>query len=350
MSAIEGPAVAQGPEPRISRVAEHSDSRPLVSIVAPFFNERQSLPSLVERLASTSAKLEADYRFEFVLVDDGSQDGGLEIALDLIAREPRLRVLQLRRNYGQTAALQAGLDAATGDIIISMDADLQHFPEEIPRFLSKLAEGSDVVCGWRHERREGWQRRWPSRVANLLVRRITGLEIHDIGTTYRAYRREIVKDMRLLGESHRFVPVFAKIVGARIDEISIENIERPHGVSKYGLGRTLNVFIDLFFLYFITRYADRPIRVFGKISLMLCAGGVLIAAVLLLDFLITGRPVVRERSGWFMLSALCMLTSVQVLLAGLLSELLAAIYFSRTDRRSYQVRREWPRVTPLSSS
>jgi glycosyltransferase involved in cell wall biosynthesis len=322
----------------------------LVSVVAPFFNERQSLPSLVERLVATSATLEAAYRFEFVLVDDGSHDGGLETALGLAAGEPRLRVLQLRRNYGQTAALQAGLDAAAGDIIVSMDADLQHFPEEIPRFLTKLSEGSDVVCGWRHERQEGWQRRWPSRAANLAIRRITGLQIHDIGTTYRAYRREIVKDMRLLGENHRFVPVFAKIVGARIDEIPIANVERPHGVSNYGLGRTLNVFIDLFFLYFITRYADRPIRVFGKVSLLLCTAGTVIATALLLDWLITGRPVVRERSGWFMLSALCMLTSVQVLLAGLLSELLAAIYFSRTDHRSYQVRREWPPLNPSSST
>jgi hypothetical protein len=176
----------------------------------------------------------------------------------------------------------------------------------------------------------------------LLIRHISGLKIHDIGTTYRAYRREIVRDLRLLGENHRFVPVFASIVGARLAEIPIKNVERTHGVSNYGIGRTLNVFIDLFFLYFITRYADRPIRIFGKISLLLATVGSAIAGALLLDWLLTGRPVVRERSGWFMLSALCMLTSVQVLLAGVLSEFLAAIYFSRTDRRSYQVRREWP--------
>jgi glycosyltransferase involved in cell wall biosynthesis len=316
------------------------DPRPLVSIVAPFYNERDSLQLLTTRLRAVCETLALEYRFEYVLVDDGSTDGSLSIAVASAATEPRLRVIELRRNYGQTAALQAGLDAAAGDIIISMDADLQHFPEDIPRFLAALSRGSDVVCGWRHERREGVIRRWPSRVANFLIRKITGVSIHDVGTTFRAYRREIVKDLRLLGENHRFVPVFARMVGARLDEITIQNVERPHGVSNYGISRTLHVFIDLFFLYFITRYADRPIRIFGKISLLLTTAGLAIAAALLTEWFLTGHPVVRERSGWFMLSALCMLTAVQVLLAGLLSELLAGIYFSKTDRRSYQVRRE----------
>lgn len=315
---------------------------PLVSVVAPFFNEQAALPSLLERIVNTTDAIARRYRFEFVFVDDGSTDGSLQAALALRAREPRLRVIQLRRNYGQTAALQAALDLARGDIIISMDADLQHFPEEIPRFLEKLEQGSDVVCGWRHDRREGWKRRWPSRAANYLIRRISGLDIHDVGTTYRAYRREIVRDLRLLGENHRFIPVFAKVVGARIDEIPIENVARPHGQSSYGLGRTLNVFIDLFFLYFFTRYADRPIRIFGKVSLGLLGIGVLIAAGLVVEFIATGRPVVRERSGWFLLSAFLMLTAVQVLLTGILAELLARVYFARDDRTSYQIRAEWP--------
>jgi glycosyltransferase involved in cell wall biosynthesis len=315
---------------------------PLVSVVAPFYNEEASLRPLLERLVKTAGTLDESYRFEFLFVDDGSTDSSLQTALALRAVEPRLRVIQLRRNYGQTAALQAGLDSAHGEIIVSMDADLQHFPEEIPRFLEKLEEGSDVVCGWRRERQENWKRRWPSSAANYLIRRISGLSIHDVGTTYRAYRREIVRDLRLLGENHRFIPVFAKVVGARIDEISIENVVRPHGQSNYGLARTLNVFIDLFFLYFFTRYADRPIRIFGKVSLGLLGIGILIAFGLLVEYAATGRPVVRERSGWFMLSSFLMLTAVQVLLTGILAELLARVYFARDDRTSYQIRGEWP--------
>ncbi len=227
-----------------------TDQRPLVSIVAPFYNEQQSLNALLERLVTVTATLATRYRFEFVLVDDGSRDQSLAISRRLLANEPRLRIIELRRNYGQTAALQAGLDAADGDIIISMDADLQHFPEEIPLFLEKIEAGSDVVCGWRHERKAGVIRRWPSRVANLLIRHASGLTINDIGTTYRAYRREIIRDVLLLGENHRFVPVFAKVAGARIDEIPIQNIERPR-TSNYRISRTVNV-------YFFVRYFDRP--------------------------------------------------------------------------------------------
>lgn len=325
--------IVPGPRP--------SADRPLVSIVAPFCNEQAALSELLGRIVTTVSALTDRYDFEFVFVDDGSRDDSLAIARRLAASEPRLRVVELRRNYGQTAALQAGLDACEGSIIISMDADLQHFPEEIPRFLEKIEGGADVVCGWRQWRREGVLRRWPSRVANLFLRRISRLPVHDFGTTYRAYRREIVHDLRLLGEHHRFVPVLAGAVGARVDEIAIQNIERPYGRSNYGLGRTLNVLVDLAFLYFLIRYVDRPIRIFGRISLAAFCAGSVIAAVLLADWAATGRPVVRERSGWFMLSAFLMLTSVQVLLTGVLAELLTRVYHKHSEQSSYQVRRTW---------
>lgn len=316
-------------------------THPLVSVVAPFFNERESLPELLTRWASAVAPLEDRYDFEFVLVDDGSKDGSLSVAKGLAAREARLRIVELRRNYGQTAALQAALDAAEGDIIISMDADLQHFPEDIPRFLAEIEAGSDVVCGWRHQRQEGIVRRWPSSVANYLIRRIARVAVHDVGTTFRAYRREIVQDVRLLGEHHRFVPVLAQLVGARLTELPIQNVERPHGQSNYGIGRTLNVFIDLAFLFFFTRYLDRPLRIFGRIALGAGALGLAIAGWLVIVFLTTGRPVVRDHSGWFILSSFLMLTAVQVLLAGILAELLARVYFAQSGRSSYQVRRVW---------
>jgi glycosyltransferase involved in cell wall biosynthesis len=315
----------------------------LVSIVAPFYNEAASLMKLLDRLIATTNTLSDHYIFEFVMVDDGSQDNSLDIAKQLALREQRLRVVELRRNYGQTAALQAALDAAQGDIIISMDADLQHFPEDIPLFLDKLEAGNDVVCGWRHQRQEGIARRLPSLVANYLLRKISGLVIHDIGTTFRAYRREIISDMRLISENHRFVPIFASVAGAKIDELPIKNIERPHGQSNYGLARTLNVFIDLFFLYFFVRYLDRPIRIFGKIALATFSVGAIIAVALILLWATTGIPVVRDHSGWFTLSAILLLASVQFLLTGILGEMLARIYFSNKEQTLYKVRNVWTR-------
>ena len=313
----------------------------MISIVAPFYNEEKSLDALLSRLVASTAPLAERYRFEFVLVDDGSRDKSLSIARRLLEAEPRLRVVELRRNYGQTAALQAGIDAAEGEVIISMDADLQHFPEEIPQFLAKIEEGSDVVCGWRHERKEGIIRRWPSRVANMLIRRASGLTIHDIGTTYRAYRREVIRDVLLLGENHRFVPVFAKVAGARIDEIPIQNIDRPHGTSNYGISRTINVFIDIFFLYFFVRYFDRPIRIFGKIALVTFAAAALISVALFGIWLDGGQPVVRERSGWFISALILYLASIQFLIAGLMGEVLARLYFSAHGHSAYRVRKTW---------
>jgi glycosyltransferase involved in cell wall biosynthesis len=314
--------------------------RPLVSIVAPFYNEERTLPELLRRLVAT-VEQQPQYAFEFIFIDDGSSDASLVTARRLVDEEPRLRVVELRRNYGQTAALQAGLDAAEGEIIISLDADLQHFPEDIPKFLAKIEAGSDVVCGWRAQRREGIVRRWPSTVANALIRRVSGLTVHDIGTTFRAYRREIVRDFKLLGENHRFVPVFARIVGARIDEVPIENIVRPHGESNYGLGRSLSVLFDLAFIYFFARYADRPIRIFGKIALLTMTTGMIIATALLTLWLLTGRPVVREHSGWFMVSSLLMLTSLQLVLTGVIAEFMARLYYAPRERSSYQIRRTW---------
>ncbi len=314
---------------------------PLVSVVAPFYNEEQTLETLLARLVKVADGLAARYRFEFVLVDDGSRDQSLAISRRMLLNEPRLRIVELRRNYGQTAALQAGLDAADGDVIISMDADLQHFPEEIPLFLEKIEAGNDVVCGWRHERKEGVLRRWPSRVANFLIRRASGLTINDIGTTYRAYRREVIRDVLLLGENHRFVPVFAKVAGARIDEIPIQNIERPHGTSNYGLSRTVNVFIDIFFLYYFVRYFDRPIRIFGKIALASFAVASAISFALLVIWIDSGQAVVRERSGLFTSALILYLASIQFLIAGLMGEVLARLYFSSHDHSAYRVRKIW---------
>ena len=324
---------------------EHSSAAlavcPLVSIVAPVYNEAATLPEFLRRIVDVCRTLESRYRFEYVLVDDGSTDASLTVATTLAREERRLRVIQLRRNFGQTAALQAGLAAAAGDIIISMDSDLQHFPEDIPAFLDKLQEGFDLVCGWRHQRKEGIVRRWPSRAANFLIRRISGLQIHDFGTTFRCYRRDLVSHIRLLGEQHRFVPALAELAGAKIAEIEIENIERPVGKSNYGLGRTVNVALDILFLYFTRRYFTRPLKAFGKIAIAFFVIGGSIASVLLIDAWWTGSPTVREHSGWFILSMLLLIAGLQILLTGILAEVIVRIYYRLGDTEGYIVRRTW---------
>ncbi len=313
----------------------------LVSIVAPVYNEERVLPEFVRRIGAAMATVADRYDYEIVLVDDGSRDTSLKVAREIAKADAHIAVVELRRNYGQTAALQAGMDEAKGEFIVSLDADLQHFPEEIPIFLARLEEGLDVVCGWRHQRQEGIVRRWPSRAANALLRWITKLEIHDIGTTFRGYRTEIVRDFRLLGENHRFIPVFAKMAGARIDEIPIENIERPVGQSNYGIGRTFNVLLDLVFLLFLTRYLDRPIRAFGAIALGFFAVAFAIGSTLLVWALATGTPTVRDHSGWFLLSLFLAVSGLQFLLVGVLAEIIVRVYYGSETRTTYKVRNVW---------
>lgn len=314
-------------------------TRPLVSVVLPVFNESRTLRELIRRLREVACTLESRYTFEFVLVDDGSSDGTTEVAEQLTAEDPRVSLVSLRRNYGQTAALQVGFEHAQGAVVISMDADLQHFPEDIPQFLDKIEEGYDVVCGWRFDRHEDVTRRWPSAAANWILRRLTGLTIHDIGTTFRAYRGDVVRQLYLLGEHHRFIPVLASNVGARLGEVRIRNIERPVGSSHYGLSRTFNVLLDIVFLVFYVKYVDRPMRVFGRLSLAALAAGSVIMAVLGYMTLAYGIPVVRERTGWFLLALVLFVSGVQFLLFGLVSEVIVRQYFYPGQARPYLVRK-----------
>lgn len=316
-------------------------TKKLVSIVAPVYNEEGVVREFVCRIVDAMVSVADLYDFEIVLVDDGSKDRSLAIVREIAALDPRVAVVELRRNYGQTAALQAGMDTARGEYIISLDADLQHFPEEIPAFLERLDGGLDVVCGWRHQRQEGVVRRWPSLVANGMIRRITGLTIHDIGTTFRGYRTEIVRDFRLLGENHRFIPVFARMAGARIDEIPIQNIERPVGQSNYGIGRTFNVLLDLVVLLFLTRYLDRPIRAFGAIAAILLVAAFAIGATLLAVAFVTGIPTVRDHSGWFFLSMFLGVSGLQFLLVGVLAEFIVRVYYENESRTTYKIRNVW---------
>jgi glycosyltransferase involved in cell wall biosynthesis len=319
--------------PRVPR-----EEPPLVSVVLPVYDEGATLAELMRRLDTVVREL-PQYSWEFIVVDDGSRDGTLEIAERLAQNDGRIRIVSLRRNYGQTAALQVGFDHAQGAVVVSMDADLQHFPEDIPRFLERIDEGYDVVCGWRADRREGIERRWPSRAANWLIRRLTGITIHDIGTTFRAYRADVVHQLRLLGEHHRFIPVLASNLGARITEVKIENIPRPVGASNYGLSRTFNVMLDILFLVFYVKYLDRPMRVFGRLALLAIVAATCIMLGLAYITLVYNLPAVRERSGWFLLALVLYVSGVQFLLFGLVSEVVVRLYFYPGQAKPYLVRK-----------
>jgi glycosyltransferase involved in cell wall biosynthesis len=336
-------SAASGPDDvgktAVSGVALAKPVRSRVSIVIPIYNEAETLRELFTRLDAVSRGLSAKYDFEFVFVDDGSGDATLAAAEQLAALDARVQAIALRRNYGQTAALQVGFEHASGAIIVSMDGDLQHFPEDIPALLEQIEAGYEVVCGWRHERREGIVRRWPSAVANWLIRAVTGITIHDIGTTFRACHGDVVRQLRLLGEHHRFIPVIAASLGARITEVKIQNIERPSGTSNYGLSRTFNVLLDIFFVVFYVRYLDRPMRVFGRLALAVIGAAVAITIALAYLFLVYHVPVVRDRAGWFILALVLYVSGIQFLLFGLMSEVVVRMYFYPGEAKPYLVRR-----------
>jgi glycosyltransferase involved in cell wall biosynthesis len=324
-----------------ARQEGESIMKSMISIVAPVYNEAKVIEQFAERVYAAITPLADRYSFELILVNDGSRDDSLAIMKRMTSRFDSLRVIELRRNYGQTPALQAGLDAARGEIMITMDADLQHFPEEIPAFVARLEQGYDMVCGWRNKRKEGIVRSWPSKVANKLLLLISGLDIHDFGTTFRAYRSELTRELRLFGESHRYIPILGSVAGARITEIPIKNIERPQGRSNYGLGRTLGVTLDLILVYFLVHYMDRPLRAFGKLGTLLGLTGAGIMAVLVVYGYRYNVASVREHSGWFLVSVMLLLSSLQIILVGILAEILIRVHYSLGGHQVYNVRREW---------
>src|ERR1022692_4663490 len=235
------------------------------SIVVPFHNEEENVTVLYARLKQVMEQVGES--FEMVLVDDGSKDRTYKLLEEIAAVDSRVLVVKLRRNFGQTSALSAGFDHASGEFILAMDGDLQHDPNDIPAFIEKLDEGYDVVSGWRKDRIDSFlMRRIPSRCANWLMARLSGMEIHDFGTTFKAYRREVIHNIPLYGEMHRFIPALASWYGASICEVPISNPQRQHGVSHYGLSRAVRVFFDLMTIRFLLRYMTRPTHFFGSIG------------------------------------------------------------------------------------
>ncbi len=305
-----------------------------LSVVVPLFNEAESLASLVQQLLSALRPL--NLPFELVLVDDGSRDGTCEALQRLSGEIPELVAVLLRRNYGQTAAMAAGFDASRGQVIVTLDGDLQNDPADIPLLLSKLAEGYDLVSGWRHQRQDSrLSRLVPSLLANRLIARVTGVALNDYGCSLKAYRREVVEDMNLYGELHRFLPALAFIEGARIAEVRVQHHRRRFGRSHYGIDRTFRVLMDLLTVWFMKRFLTRPMHVFGFGGLLAMAVGGLIVLWLIGEKLlgadIGGRPLL-------LMGVLSLLTGVQLFCFGLLAELQMRTYHESQNRPIYRVR------------
>ena len=307
------------------------------SIVVPLHNEQESVTELYDRLKAVMES--AGQPFELVFVDDGSRDRTLHLLEEIAAIDSRVVVVQLRRNFGQTSALAAGFDHARGEFVIAMDGDLQHDPEDIPAFLEKLDEGYDIVSGWRKVRVDNLVlRRIPSRCANWLMSKLSGVDLHDFGTTFKAYRRELLEQVPLYGEGqHRFIPALASWYGARICEIPIRNIVRDKGKSHYGLTRTFRVFFDLITIRFLLRYLSRPLHFFGKMGMAGIFAGSAIALWMILLKLFRNVHVMEQHGPLLLLAGVLIVAGIQLLALGLLGEIQVRHFHESSARTPYRV-------------
>src|SRR5471030_3232946 len=293
----------------------------MLSIVIPIHNEEPSILPLYDRLTAVLEQLQRPY--EILFVDDASTDRSFELLANLVETDGHLKVIRLRRNFGQTAALSAGFHESKGDVIIAMDGDQQHAPEDIPALLEKIDQVYDIASGWRKHRVDNAiLRRIPSRIANWMMAKASGIDLHDFGTTFKAYRAEILKDVNLYGELHRFIPALASFYGARIAEVPIRNLPRVNGGSHYGLGRTFRVMFDIFTVWFLLKYFTRPMHFFGKWGLIsgIFGGGLL--AYLAAWKLWTRADIISEHGPLIVVGALALVTGVMLFCTGLLGEVL----------------------------
>jgi glycosyltransferase involved in cell wall biosynthesis len=307
-----------------------------ISVIVPVYNERDNLPPLLSDLTAALDASGEDY--EIVFVDDGSTDSGGEILETAALRSPRIKLVQFRRNFGQTAAMAAGFDFASGNILVALDSDLQNDPRDIPAILGKLREGFDVVSCWRKDRKDPWlTRRLPSRLANILISRISGVRLHDYGCTLKGYRREVLEHVRLYGEMHRFIPIYASWAGALVTEIPVRHHARRSGSSKYGLGRTYKVVLDLVTMKMLGSYSTKPMYFFGAVGLAACGAGLFFAGWTLVDKF--ANDIKAHRNPLLMLAVFLFLLGVQFILMGLVAELLIRTYFESQGKTPYIVRR-----------
>lgn len=307
----------------------------MLSIVVPLYNEAKNVEPLYERIKAAVSSL--DISFEIILVNDGSIDETESLVTTMAKCDRGIKFVNLRRNFGQTAAMMAGIDHASGDIIIPMDGDLQNDPNDIGRLVEKLNEGFDVVSGWRKERKDSkWRRNFPSRVANRLISKISGVHLHDYGCSLKAYRRDVIKDVRLYGEMHRFIPIYASWQGGKVTEIPVQHHTRLHGESKYGMERILKVVLDLIVVKFLADYSNKPIYIFGgfgALSILLSGVAGMVALYLKfvegVSFILTPLP---------LLTALTFITGIMSILMGLLAEIIMRIYYESQGKPIYLVK------------
>jgi len=308
-----------------------ASERPFLSVVVPLYNEVDNVQDLHREMTAALEPMGKPY--ELLLVDDGSRDGTFEKLVEIERADPRVHVLRLRRNFGQTAAFSAGFDHALGDVVVTSDGDLQNDPRDIPKLVAKLEEGFDIVCGWRQDRQDPLSKRIPSYFANRLISSSTGVELHDYGCSLKAMRAEVVKGLRLYGEMHRFIPAVASWMGVTLAELPVNHRPRTRGSSKYGIGRTVRVLLDLFTVKFLLLYGTRPAHLFGLMGLLSSVTGIAVLSYLSYlklfhDEAIGARPLL-------MLGALLFLTGVILVNFGLLGELLVRTYHESQQKPIY---------------
>ena len=309
----------------------------MLSIVVPVHNEEHSILPLYDRL--TSVLIRQNQPYEIIFIDDASSDRTAELLANLVETDAHLKVIRLRRNFGQTAALSAGFHEAAGNIIIAMDGDLQHAPEDIPALLAKIDEGYDIASGWRKERIDNAiTRKIPSRIANWMMSKASGIDLRDFGTTFKAYRAEVLKDVHLYGELHRFIPALASFYGARVAEVPIQNPPRIAGESHYGLSRTFRVLFDILTIRFLLRYFTRPMHFFGSIGLIGTTAGGLMLGYCLLVKLFWRLDIIQEHGPMMIAGSLLLLAGLMMFSTGLIGELVMRTYFESQDRRIYAIR------------
>ncbi len=322
-----------------------------VSVVVPVYNEKESAALLCQRLHEAMAPIGRTY--EIILIDDGSSDGTWDILVDMAKTIPCLELIRFRRNYGQTAAMSAGFHAARGEVVITLDADLQNDPADIPKLLARIDEGYDVVSGWRKDRKDAFiNRRLPSMIANGLISRITGVHLHDYGCTLKAYRHDVIRNVHLYGEMHRFIPALASWVGGSIDEVVVNHHPRQFGTSKYGISRTFRVVLDLLTVKFLLHYSTRPIHIFGKLGMLFALPGVIMMAVMLLghaSYLLFGTELAAgliKRPFWIVTPFAMMFFSLQFISMGLLAEVQIRTYHESQAKPIYIVREKRSSTPP----
>jgi glycosyltransferase involved in cell wall biosynthesis len=309
----------------------------MLSIVIPVHNEEHSILPLYDRLTRVLVELRRPY--EILFVDDASTDRSFELLANLVQTDPHLKVLRLRRNFGQTAALAAGFHEARGKVVIAMDGDLQHAPEDIPALLAKIDEGFDIASGWRKDRVDNAiTRKIPSKIANWLMAKASGVDLRDFGTTFKAYRAEVLKDVQLYGELHRFIPALASFYGARVAEVPIRNTPRASGDSHYGIGRTFRVLFDILTIRFLLKYFTRPMHFFGSVGLVgVSAGSIALIYCAVRKFLY-GFDIIQEHGPLMVLGSLLFLAGLIMFMFGLIGEVVMRTYFESQGRRIYAIR------------